>query len=122
MVKNLVPLINCYIYNNGGILIKKYIYFTLCLIIMVIFFVIGNKEIMSSDEYGEEVASILVQENGGIDTVTYNRVYSENAYNYRLVGSIKTVLSGIGIIIFAVEIGRELKKDRRERDDNNLML
>jgi hypothetical protein len=77
---------------------KDFAFWTL--ISMAVLFMIGIILIFASVSAGMDAGSAAMQRNGGImDSGAYERIINSTIFNFRAVGIILSVLSGIGALV-----------------------
>jgi len=85
--------------------------YTGLLVVLVLLFVLGLVLVLTSTAIGLSTAHTEITKNGGsMDTTLYNYIMTNTAENYRIVGAILALISGIGILLAGVS-GYKLKKN-----------
>ena len=84
--------------------------YTGVLVVLVLLFVLGLVLVMTSAAIGLSTAHAEVVKNGGsLDTTLYNYIMTNTAENYRIVGAIVSLISGVGVLLAGVANYRQKK-------------
>ena len=84
--------------------------YTGVLVVLVLLFVLGLVLVMTSAAIGLSTAHAEVVKNGGsLDTTLYNYIMTNTAENYRIVGVIVSLISGVGVLLAGVANYRQKK-------------
>ena len=74
--------------------------YTGILVVLVLLFVLGLVLVLTSTSIGLSTAHTEAMKNGGsLDTTMYNYIMTNTAENYRIVGAILALISGVGILL-----------------------
>lgn len=80
------------------------------IVVLVLLFVLGLVLVLTSTAIGLSTAHAEVVKSGGsLDTTLYNYIMTSTAENYRIVGAILALISGVGVL-FAGVAGYRQKK------------
>lgn len=78
---------------------KKQTY-TGVMVVLVLLFVLGLVLVLTSASIGLSTASAEITKNGGsMDTAAYEYILSNTAENYRIVGAILSLITGVGALM-----------------------
>lgn len=84
--------------------------YTGILVVLVLLFVLGLVLVLTSAAIGLSTAHTEVAKNGGsLDTTLYNYIMTNTAENYRIVGAILALISGVGLLLAGVANDRHKK-------------
>jgi multisubunit Na+/H+ antiporter MnhB subunit len=84
--------------------------YTGILVVLVLLFVLGLVLVLTSAAIGLSTAHAEVVKNGGsLDTTLYNYIMTNTAENYRIVGAILALISGVGLLLAGVANDRQKK-------------
>ena len=84
--------------------------YTGVLVVLVLLFVLGLVLVMTSAAIGLSTAHAEVVKNGGsLDTTLYNYIMTNTAENYRIVGAILALTSGLGLLLAGIANDRKKK-------------
>lgn len=80
------------------------------LVVLVLLFVLGLALVLASTSIGLSAAHAEVVKNGGsLDSAMYQYIMTNTAENYRIVGAIIALISGLGVLFAGVADYRQRK-------------
>ena len=80
------------------------------IVVLVLLFVLGLVLVLTSTAIGISTAHTEAVNNGGsLDATLYDYIMTNTAANYRIVGAILALISGIGILLAGVANYRQSK-------------
>lgn len=84
--------------------------YTGILVVLVLLFVLGLVLVLTSTAIGLSTAHTeLTKAGGSMDTTLYNYIMTNTAENFRIVGAILALISGVGLLLAGIANDRKKK-------------
>ena len=92
---------------EGGYILKKR-FLKLTLIIMIIMIIVGFILILFSNSIGQKIGTDSIQEGNTTITSEDPTIVEANTHNFRIVGSILSLIGGFGMLLSGFVLYKEL--------------